>query len=259
MKVLILGASGYLGPHVAKALAPFHQLRMSDVKPLPATDGYQFMREFEFMRVDASSLEQVMKAAKGMDAIINLSVVREFNALAFGVNTIGCWNMMRAAVEYKIRRVINTGPHFTVAGPGYETLDYGISPDVPSQSGTHLYALTKSLGQEICRVFAEKNDIYVQDYLFYNFRDLTGVGPSYFPVRPGSNPVPFVVSGADAGEAFRLGLGIELAKLPSRCEVFFIFTDMPHGKFRNDKARRVLGFTPKDDISMLWRKVNPER
>jgi hypothetical protein len=64
-----------------------------------------------------------------------------------------------------------------------------------------------------------------------------------------------VVSGADAAEAFRLGLEIDLAKLPSRCEVFFIFTDMPHGKFLNEKAKRVLGFAPKEDISLLWRKA----
>ena len=37
-------------------------------------------------------------------------------------------------------------------------------------SGTYLYAITKSLGQEICRVFAEEHDIHVLDFLFYNFR-----------------------------------------------------------------------------------------
>jgi hypothetical protein len=37
--------------------------------------------------------------------------------------------------------------------------------------------------------------------------------------------------------------------------VFLILTDMPHGKFRNDKAKRILGFSPKDDISALWKKV----
>ncbi|MFN0171219.1 MAG: hypothetical protein ACKV22_32790, partial [Bryobacteraceae bacterium] len=81
------------------------------------------------------------------------------------------------------------------------------------------------------------------------------VPPAYYSyLRPGSNPVPFVSSGADAGEAIRLGVEIERSKLPSRCEVFFILANMPHGRFRNDKAKRVLGFEPKDDISALWRK-----
>jgi hypothetical protein len=50
-------------------------------------------------------------------------------------------------------------------------------------------------------------------------------------------------------------LDIDLAKLPSRCEIFFVFADMPHGKFVNEKAKRILGFRPKDDLSVLWRKT----
>jgi hypothetical protein len=241
MKVLILGASGYLGPHVVKALAPYHDLRITDIKP-PSTETPR-----GFTRVDVSSPEQVMEAAKGMDAVLNLTVLREHRQLAFDVNTRGCYNVMRAAVEQGIRRVINTGPHFTVAGPPYEGFDYGLIPDVPPQSGTNLYAHTKSLGQEICIVFTENYDVYVQDYLFYNFRD-----PA--TLKQGAGGVPFIVSWADAGEVFRLGLEVDLATLPSRCEVFFILAEMPHGKFMNDKAKRILGFLPKDDLSLLWRK-----
>jgi nucleoside-diphosphate-sugar epimerase len=250
MNILLIGANGYLGPYVAKALAPHHRLRLTDVKP-PATDPGH-----EFVRVDISSIEQVMKAAEGMDAIVNCSVVRQDPQLAFDVNMVGCWNMMTAAVKHGIRRVINTGPHLAFTGATYEGVDYDISADVPPHSGTNLYGLTKSLGQEVCQVFAEHHDIYVLEYLFYNFRDPQEVTLSNFNyLRQGSDPVTFVVSGTDAGEAFRLGIEIDVAKLPSRCEVFLILTDMPHRKFRNDKAKRILGFAPKDDISPLWRKA----
>ena len=250
MKILVTGAAGYLGPFVAKALAPAHQLLLSDIRQPSANLGH------EFRIVDVTSLDQVMRASEGMDAIVNCSVVRVGEGPAFAVNTGGCWNMMTAAVRHGIRRVLNTGPHFTVTGPSYEGLDFGMDGDVPPQSSTILYALTKSLGHEVCRVFAEHHDIHVLNFLFYNFRDLRGAGEGSFNrVRPGSNPVPFVVSGADAGEAIRLGLVIDKAKLPSKCEVFLILADMPHGKFRNDKAKRILGFSPKDDISALWKKA----
>lgn len=65
--------------------------------------------------------------------------------------------------------------------------------------------------------------------------------------RPGGNPVPFAVT----GEAIRLGLTADTAKLPSKREVFLVLTGMPHGEFRNDKAKRILGLEPKDDISAL--------
>ena len=247
MKVLLIGANGYLGPHVVKALAPHHQLRITDIKPPPAGFKAQY-RDHEFQDLDVTDSHRVLKAAKDMDAIVNLSVVRPHRVLAFRVNMLGCYHVMRAAVEQGIRRVINTGPHFTVTGPSYEGLDTAITPDVPPHSGTNLYALSKSLGQEVCRVFSENHDVYVQEYLFYNFRYMARI-------KRGAGGVPFIVSWADAAEVFRLGLEIDLARLPSKCEVFFILGDNPQGKFLNDKAKRVLGFAPKDDVSDLWRKA----
>jgi nucleoside-diphosphate-sugar epimerase len=241
MKVLILGGAGMLGPHVIPALAPHFELRVTDIQPLPIPF------EGAFQTVDVANFEQVLAAAEGMEAIINLSVLRQDRVLAFEVNTLGCYNMMRAAAAHGIKRIINTGPHFTVAGPTYEFFDYDLSPDMPPQPGTNLYALTKSLGLEICRVFSQAYDVSVQTYLFYNFRD-----PA--EVKPGMQSAPFAVSWGNAAEVFRLGLEIDLDALPSRCEVFNILTDMPHSRFSNEKAKRVLGFQPRDDISGLWRK-----
>lgn len=242
MKVLLLGANGYLGPHVVKALESSHDLLLTDIKPPPSPTDHAFRT------VDITSLDQVTEAAAGCDAIVNLAVLRNHRKIAFDVNTIGCYNTMLAAVKHGIRRVINTGPHFTVAGSAYEGFDFHLTPDAPPQSGVNLYAHSKSLGQEICRIFTEHHDIWVQDYLFFNFQDASAL-------KPGSIGAPFVVSWADAGEAFRLGLEIDLARLPSKCEVFFILSDMPHGKFLNDRAKQILGFQPKDDLSVLWRRT----
>lgn len=241
MKVLILGGTGYLGPHVVKALEGRHELRVTDIKPPAAKIAH------EFRRVDIASLDQVRKAAEGMDAIVNLAVLRNDRKFAFDVNTRGCYNMMLAAVEHKIRRVINTGPHLVVSGLPYDRFDFGIAPDSPPQPGTHLYGLSKSLGQEICRVFSQHHDIYVQEHLFFSLRDMD-------KLTPGADATPFSISWGDAGEAIRLGVEIDLAKLPSRCEVFFVFADMPHGKYVNDKVKRVLGLRFRDDLSVLWKK-----
>lgn len=245
MNVLLLGANGYLGPHVVRALAPHHHLRVTDIKP--ADDKLrQAYPGHEFFDIDITWGEAVRRAAEGMDAIINLAVVRRDLAAAFGVNMLGCLHVMEAAVRNGIRRVILTGPHSTVAGPSYEQFDFGISPDVPPHPGSGLYPLTKSLGLEIGRLYAEQHDLYVQDYLFYDFR-------SEAELKPGRGGVPFLVSWADAAEVFRLGLEIDLARLPSKCEAFFILGTCPQGQFSNEKARRILGFQPKDDLTLLWR------
>ena len=241
MKVLILGATGYLGPHVVTALEREHDLRVTDIKP-PAVKS-----RHEFLHVDITSWDQVRKASEGMDAIVNLAVLRSDRKLAFDVNMRGCYNMMRAAVEHGIRRVINTGPHLVVSGVPYDRFDFGITPDSPPQPGTHLYGLSKSLGQEICRVFTQHHDIYVQEYLFYSFRDVASL-------KRGTDATPFSISWGDSAEVFRLGLAIDLGKLPSKCETFFVFADMPHGKYSNAKTKQVLGLRFRDDISVLWRR-----
>ena len=248
MKVLIIGANGYLGPYVVEALAPHHDLRITDIKPPPSEVQKKYSAH-EFRDVDATSAEQVMDAAEGMDAILNLSVVRPHPKLAFDVNMLGCYNVMRAAVKHGIRRVINTGPHFTITGPSYEWFDHDIGPDVPTQSGTYLYAFTKSLGQEVSRAFTENeaNDVYVLDLLFYGFCKES-------EIKRGVGGGPFTIEWSDAGESFRRALEVDLATLPSKCEIFYIFADSPVGRFDNEKTKRLLGFTPKHDITDLWRK-----
>ena len=248
MNVLVLGANGMLGPHVVKELEGKHTLRLSDINDLDT--------EHEYLKVDVSDLDQVVAAAEGMDAIINLSVLRTDRKLAFDVSARGCYNMMRAAVEHDIRRVINTGPHYTITGRTYERYDHRIGPDVPPQPGTYLYAHTKSLGQEICRVFTESYDIHVMALLFYMFIDAENY--RYLPNSPvtesGKDFTPYTVSWRDAATAFSRALEIDLAELPSRCEIFLVFPDLPHQKFDNEKVKRILGWEAQDRLEEFWRK-----
>jgi nucleoside-diphosphate-sugar epimerase len=246
MNVLLIGANGYMGPHVIETLAPHHHLRITDVKP-PPSEIHEKHSRHEFRDLDVTDADQVLNHADGMDAIVNFAVVRRDPVLAFNVNTIGCYHVMQAAAKHGIRRVINTGPHFTFAGPSYEQFDFAIEPDVPPHPGTGLYPITKSLGQEICRVFAEKHNVYVIELLFYILRETK-------ELKPGLGGIPFIVSWSDAAEAFRLALEIELDKLPTRCEAFFIHDDLPQDKFSNEKARRILGFRPQGDVALLWRR-----
>ena len=238
MKVLILGANGMLGPHVVKALEGRHELRLTDINDLDSPH--------EYFKVDASDIDQVVSAAEGMDAIINLSVLRDHRKIAFDVSMRGCYNVMTAAVTHGVRRVINTGPHFTLAGATYERFDYGIGPDIPAQPGTNLYALTKSLGHEICRVFTRNYDVYVMGLFFYNFR------PEGSQV--GQDLTPYSLTWEDTGRSFAAALAVDLDTLPSRWESFFVFTDLPHHKFSNEKAKRILGWQPTQDLREFWTK-----
>ena len=80
MKILLLGANGMLGPHVVKVLEKEHDLILSDVHA--SMDS-----KHDYHQINISDLESVVNISSGMDAIINLSVVREERRLAFDVNS----------------------------------------------------------------------------------------------------------------------------------------------------------------------------
>ena len=239
MKVAIYGANGAMGPHVIKALEGEHELRLSDVNDLEGSPH-------EYRKIDVADLDAVVDAAEGMDAIINLSVLRDHRKIAFDVSMRGCYNVMTAAVTHGVRRVINTGPHFTLAGATYERFDYDIGPDIPAQPGTNLYALTKSLGHEICRVFTRNHDVYVMGLFFYNFRPEES--------QLGQDLTPYSVTWEDTGRAFASALAVDLETLPSRWESFFVFADLPHHKFSNEKVKRLLGWRSTQDLREFWTK-----
>lgn len=249
MKVLIAGGNGAMGPHVIAALRGRHRLRVTDVTPAPPGFAH------EYRQLDAGDHDGVIAAADGMDAIVNLSVSRADRRGAFDVNVRGNYNLAAAAVRHGIRTIVNTGPYHQVAGPTYDDFDFGLHPDLPPQPGTRLYPLTKALGHEVLRVFSERHDLYVQTLLFYLMRDPAderrldanekgGVGRDMIP--------PYIIAWPDTGLAVRAALEVDRARLPSRCETYFVLPAVPHGKYRSDKLGRVLGWEPPHRLEQLW-------
>jgi hypothetical protein len=178
-------------------------------------------------------------------------VLRRDPVEAFRVNMLGAYNVMRAAVACGIRRVVHTGP-FQVYLPypaGY-WYDYGLADDVPARPGTELYLMTKLLGQEICRIFAEEYDLEVPTLLFCAFVN---------PASPPDDPLglfPFSVSWSDSGDAMRLAL--RAPSFPHPFEVLHILTDAPHGKYTNEKAKRLLNWQPRDLLEHFYMRAQPE-
>ena len=240
-----------MGPWVIRALDGRHSLRVTDINDPPESFRH------EYLKLDVADLDGVVAAADGMDAIINLSVLREHPVVAFDVNTRGNYNLAVAAVEHGIRKIVNTGPHFQLSGPQYVDWDFDLNPDMPPQPGTRLYPITKALGQEVLRVFSERHDIYVQTLLFWNMR--IPDSKTLFGGPEKQVPAPFSVAWPDAGTAVRAALEVEPERLPSRCETFFVFPDIPHRKFTNAKIRRILGWQPRYQLEALWNKHPEEK
>ncbi|BCX03501.1 MAG: hypothetical protein KatS3mg053_1439 [Candidatus Roseilinea sp.] len=251
-KVALLGAGGPLAAATTRELASGYVLRLADVKPVeeilatgkPQSPGAPLPEiprpPHEWRVMDVRDPAQVMAACEGADAIINCTVLRNDPADAFLVNTLGAYNVMRAAVAHGIQRVVHTGPFMLGAHDrtGYDW-DHDIVDDVPPRPGKDwVYMMSKYFGQEICRIFAEHHGLVVPALTFCQFvESSTPYGPRIHPLT---------ISWGDAARAIRCAL--EVTTLPSPFEYFHIGADLPHGVFRNDKAKRLLSWQPRDAL-----------
>ncbi|HZO90459.1 MAG TPA: NAD-dependent epimerase/dehydratase family protein [Chthonomonadaceae bacterium] len=263
-KVVLFGAGGPVAAAVAQELQTSYTLRRTDLRPLAQITAEENRQSpnaplptplgppHEYREVDVRDLEQVMAACEGMDAVINCTVLREDPVEAFLVNMLGAYNIVRAAAAHGIRRVVHTGPLMASAsgGIGY-WWDYDIPGDVPPRPGRDLYAHTKFLGQEICRVFADYYAMEVPVLLYCQF------------VNPEMDRWvnSFAVSWQDSARAIRRAL--EVPSLPSPYEVMNITADLPHGRFSNQRAKDILGWQPRDNFESIWdaarRSNEPQR
>ena len=252
-RVVIFGAGGPMGAVTTQELSSSYTLRVTDLRPIteiaaeakPQAPGaplpIPLPAPHETIQVDVRDASQVLAATQGMDAIVNCTVVRPHPVDAFLVNTIGAYNVMRAAIANNIRRVVHTGPlvqHLT--GIGDHSGDYDLNVDATPRPYDNLYIHSKYLGTEICRVFAEYYGLEVPALLFFML---------FNPDMP-VPPYPFMISWPDTGRALRRGL--EVTSLPTPFEMVNISADLPHRRFEVTKAHALLDWQPRDGLENFW-------
>jgi nucleoside-diphosphate-sugar epimerase len=232
--VLVLGACGNIGPHFLPHLEPYYHLHLTDVKPHPQGKPVR--------QVDITRYDQVFEAMKGMDALINLTVVRSEPALSFEVNVKGAWNAIKAAAEHGVRRVIHTGPQSVRTR---HDGDFDVD-QVPEWPGTGYYGCTKFLSEEIYRIFAR---VCGMETVCFKFN---GLGPKPTEPRRGEDFPPFVVVWEDLAYACRLALEVE--RVPDGYQNFNLLSYPGQGKFSLDSVGRVLGYAPLERLEDYYRR-----
>ena len=224
-RVLVLGACGNIGPFVTPGLEDDYDLTLSDLIPHP--DGRPTIT------VDVTDYTQVRDAARGMDAIVNLTVIRPDPEHSFHVNVRGALNTMKAAAEHGIRKVLHTGPQL-IRGARYDH-EFDID-DPPHMPGTGYYGLTKHLS----------NGITTLCFLF------NGLGARPTERVTGRDFPPFTIVWEDLQQACKLALDIE--SVPDNYQEFDLHSYVAQGKYSIDKARRMLGYEPLMRVEDYYRR-----
>jgi dihydroflavonol-4-reductase len=118
MKVLVTGASGFIGSHlVSKLLDRGHDVRTISRHPL--NGSVPWARQVEHCCADISDSDKMSQAAQGIELIFHLAGLISYRKSALSkqqaTNIEGTKNVMQAALDNGVKRVVHTS---SIAGMG---------------------------------------------------------------------------------------------------------------------------------------------
>jgi len=160
-KVVCTGGSGRLGKYVTDDLRGRCALTVLDVRP-PQASGVQYTNA---SIIDFAALKQ---AFQGQDAVVHLAAIPNPRSapadVTFSTNVQGTWNVLQAAEEAGVRRVIVAssdaalGLHYNP--PGYGPQYVPIDEDHPLRP-IEFYSLSKEVTETMCRSYVNRGKLEV--------------------------------------------------------------------------------------------------
>jgi len=231
--ILITGAAGGIGGHLRRALAGRYRLRLSDIRPVKPLAGGE-----SFVRADITRLGELLRAARGVDAIVHLggySVEGRWEDI-HPANIVGCYNAFEAARRNGVKRFLFASSNHAV---GFYRRDEIIDHRVMVRPDSR-YGVAKAFGEALGRLYADKYGLEV------------------FCMRIGNvNPTPLDkrrlsiwISPRDMAQL--VAIGIEHPDI--RFEIVYGVSDNARSWYDNANARR-LGYAPQDDSEIYAEAV----
>lgn len=186
--VLVTGGSGFIGSHVVDRLvADGHVPRILDLRPSPWRD------DVEVVLGDIRQPDDVCRAMRGCDAVCHLAAaadvaqVHERPAWATEVNGMGTLNVLEAARELDVGRVVYTSTVWVYS----DVVGAAADEDVLLPPPAHLYTAGKLAGELYCRSY---------EALFGLATTTVRLGIAYGPRARPTAVIPRFVEHALAGE-----------------------------------------------------------
>ena len=155
MKILVTGSTGGIGRWVVKRLLEAgHTLRTFDIAAVKSA-------ETEHIAGDIRDLPLVRRSMQGMDAVVHLAAIpydmERADELILDTNIRGTWNVLQAAQEAGVQRVVNFSSINALgqAEPKHPALYLPLDDDMPHYT-TRNYYVSKHIGEELCFAFAAR-------------------------------------------------------------------------------------------------------
>ncbi len=236
-RVLVTGAAGNIGSYYAEH-APAHHTRRLMVRP-GDDDADRLARYGEVVEADLDDRSRLVELCRGMDTVVHLaadpSPKAEWDSL-LPANIVGTYNVMSAAKEAGVKRVIYASSIHAVSG---YPVDVQVKTTEPVNPGD-LYGVTKCFGEALGRYYAEQE------------------GMSVIALRIGAfQPLAIAANTKNAGLLDAFVSRRDLNQLLVRCVdndtlQFAVFHGLSNNRYKRldlSDARALVGYEPQDDLA----------
>ncbi len=166
MKVLVTGGAGFIGSHLVDRLVEEgHEIIVLDNLfrgSLKALDSYITHKKITFLNRDIRDYEQVKQACKGCELVYHLAAQSnvmgavEDIRYSFSTNVVGTFNVLLAAKEQGVRRLIFSSSREAYGEAGYLPVD-----ESHPLNSKNSYGAGKAAGEKYCQVFQNSGDLEV--------------------------------------------------------------------------------------------------
>ena len=234
MRILVIGGAGKVGGLVLPYLGQEFNLRVYDLRP-PASPEWEYM---EGSVLDEEALES---AAQGCDGLLYMAMGRLLQDRrgfsvpdAYDINVKGVHFALAAAARAGIRHVVYTSS-LSVFQNTLDITSGATDREETLPEPTSVYALTKWMGEEVCRFFHRTRQLPI-----VVLRLFSPVSQEQWHRHRPAHGVYCSTSAPDVARAYAAALRLEHQGL----EIIHITGDTTGRAYRHEKARRVLGWEP---------------
>lgn len=158
-KILVTGAAGHLGSHLAPALLE-DGFEVAGVDVRPPADS--FPARCAFHQADLANAASIDAVLDGVSLIVHTASIHPWKPYSddqyIDCNVKGTWHLYRKAEQHGIRRIVLTS---SIAAPGMSAIPHSAWPvgeDAEFVIGD-IYSATKKMQETIARSFAARDAI----------------------------------------------------------------------------------------------------
>jgi UDP-glucose 4-epimerase len=199
-KILVIGGAGFIGSHVVDALLrePVGQVVIYDNFARGTKENLlNALKDYRCTIYpdggDIRDIDLLDNAMKGMDYVVHLAAMwllhcKDYPRTAFDVNINGTFNVLKACVRNKIKRLV-----FSSSASVYgDAIKVPMDEEHPFNN-RNFYGATKIAGEAMCRAFCERYGLS-----FVGLRYMNVYGPRQDQKSAYTSVIPMLLNAIDA-------------------------------------------------------------